>query len=302
VSRASFTIAYDGPALQAGVMDVRDLAPALLAVGQLFDAANSVLNAETAQVSVSVRATSHGSFEIAFQVAQTLQAQLTALFSSDTITAAINLKELVVGAGIGLIWLIRRLRGRQPDKIEKISEQSVRLTIDGEVFEVPLKLMRLYQDLAVRAAAEKVVAEPLRRDGIDTFEIREDTVPVLTVNKDEAAHFAKPTLPEETLVETTRRAAFSIIPLAFKEENKWRLYDGNTQISGRIDDEGFQQRVDSSQVAFSKGDILLCDVKITQKRTDHGLSTEYVVEKVVEHRPAARQLPLPFDETGTLKP
>jgi hypothetical protein len=56
------------------------------------------------------------------------------------------------------------------------------------------------------------------------------------------------------------------------------------------------QKVDSNQIAFAKGDILICDVKITQKRTSDGLKTEYVVEKVVEHRPAWRQLPLFDDE------
>jgi hypothetical protein len=69
MSRASFTIAYDGPALRDGAMDVRDLAPALLAVGQLFDAANTVLNQNEARVNVNVTATGDGSFEIFFEVA-----------------------------------------------------------------------------------------------------------------------------------------------------------------------------------------------------------------------------------------
>jgi hypothetical protein len=156
--------------------------------------------------------------------------------------------------------------------------------------------MRLYQDLAVRAAAQKVVADPLRRDGVDKFEVREDRRSLIIVSKEETEYFNKPEVPDEILVETTRRAAFSIISLAFKEENKWRLYDGNTQINATIEDEDFQQRVDSNQIAFAKGDILLCDVRVRQKQTSHGLSTEYAVEKVIEHRPALRQLPLLFDD------
>jgi hypothetical protein len=37
-----------------------------------------------------------------------------------------------------------KLRGRKPDKIERLSESHVRITIMGESFEVPLALMRLY--------------------------------------------------------------------------------------------------------------------------------------------------------------
>lgn len=299
MSKAAFTLAYDGPALREGAMDVRDLAPALLAVGQLFDAANSVLNDESAELKVNVTATGVGSFEISFEILQNLQARLTAIFTSGEVTAALNLKELVVGGASiigGVIWLIRKLRGHEPERVERLSDSEVRITFDGETFDVPMKLLRLYQDLAVRTAAQKVVYEPLMREGIDTFEVREDRRPIITINESEASFFMKPVLPEEVLVETTRRAAFSIISLAFKEDNKWRLHDGNTQISALIEDNDFQQRVDTNQIAFSKGDILICDVRITQRQTQAGLTTEYVVERVVDHRPALRQLPLLFDD------
>ncbi len=298
MSKASFTIAYDGPALRDGAMDVRDLAPALLAVGQLFDAANSVLNGDNARVNVQVTATGQGSFEIVFDLLQTLPQQLVGIFSGDTVTAALNLKELVitgVASAGGLVWLIKHLRGRKVERIEQLSESSVRLTIEGESIEVSITLLRLYQDIAVRTALQRVVDEPLKREGIEVFEIRENKRPIITVFQSEAIYFAKPELADEVLIQETRRSAFSIISLAFKEDNKWRLFDGNTQISALIEDQSFLQRVDANQIAFAKGDILLCEVRVTQKRTGEGLRTEYVVERVIEHRPAARQLPLLFD-------
>ena len=148
--------------------------------------------------------------------------------------------------------------------------------------------------MAVRNAAQKVVEEPLRREGIDKFAIIRNGQTATEVSKDEASSFARPTLPDEILTDDVRRAAFSIVSLAFKDDNKWRLFDGNTQISARIEDRDFLDRVDSNQIAFAKGDILICDVRVIQTRAVEGLKTDYVVERVVEHRPAIRQLPLSF--------
>jgi len=301
MSRSAVTIAYDGPALAGGVMDVRDLAPALLAAGQLIDAANSVMHGDKVRVSVQVVATGTGSFEIGLQVVETITSQIVALFTSPGATAAAALATFVFGtpAHKGIIWLIKRTRGKKPEKIERVSDATVRLTIDKETFEVPVTLLRLYQDMGVRVAAQRLIEQPLQKEGIDTFEVREGSTKILTVNKSEAGSFSRPEIPDEMLVDEVRRSAYSIISLAFKEENKWRLNDGNNPISAAIEDDDFLRRVDDNQIAFAKGDLLICDVRVTQKRTDSGLRTEYTVVKVVEHRPAARQIPFDFKETET---
>ena len=298
MSTATFVVVYDGPALREHAMDVRDLAPAMLALGQLFDAANTALHGDDRRIKVRVQATEPGSFQIAFEVVQTLGENLIALFSGPDATAAANLVTLVTGgtgATYGLFKLVKWLRGKSPSRVEKLPDNSVRLTIGDETLDIPLDLLRLYQDIPVRAAAQKVIEEPLKKDGIDSFEIRESGSTVVRVEKSEAVYFAKPQIPDETLVNELRRSAFSIISLAFKEDNKWRLNDGTNAISADIDDKDFLLKVDTNQVSFSKGDILICDVRVVQKQTDLGLRTEYTVERVVEHRPAARQLPLPLD-------
>lgn len=299
MSRAQFTIAYDGPALKGGTMDVRDLAPALLAVGQLIDAANSTLNRDDAKVSVNVKATRPGSFSISLEIIQSYSQQIAGLFAGTEVTAAANILALLGGgamAGKGLLWLIKRLRGCKPDRIERIDPEHVKIAFDGETIVVPLKMIRLYQDLAVRAAAERVVYEPLQREGIDRFIAFKDTDAEFAVTASEADAFKRPEGDEQILLDDVRRSAFSIVSLAFKDDNKWRLHDGNSQISTSIADEDFLRRVDRNEISFAKGDVLICDVRVRQSQTPNGLRTEYTVEKVVEHKHAPRQLTLHIED------
>ena len=96
---------------------------------------------------------------------------------------------------------------------------------------------------------------------------------------------------QEQLLDETRRQAFSIIGLSFKEDNKWRLTDGENTFSVSMKDATFQQRVDNNQEIFAKGDVLVCDLRTVQWQVEGGIKTEYEVIKVVNHRPA-RQLVL----------
>ena len=55
-----FSIKYDGPALATHQMDVRELAPALIALSSMLEEANRALYSDSAEVRVNV----NGSFNL----------------------------------------------------------------------------------------------------------------------------------------------------------------------------------------------------------------------------------------------
>ena len=284
--QVQFDIVYEGPAVAEGTMNVRDLAPAMLAVGEVFESANRVANGDRATINVNVRATSQGSFEILFEVVQT--AQQVGL-DPDLIKDAIGIKELLIGGGgigTGLFALMKFLRGRRPN-ITRVNDGLYTLRIDGETYEVPVELLRQYQDASVRNAIGRIV-RPVGEPGIDQVQIRENDQVIEEVTKDHLPSFEAPA-SEELLLDDVRTQAVSIVSLAFKNDNKWRLTDGSNTFSVSMKDDAFRSRVDSNEVAFAKSDVLVCNLRTIQWLTGRGVKTEYEVIRVVEHR-SARQL------------
>lgn len=289
-------VAFQGALLENNLMDVRDLAPALLALGQLFDEANRVLNGNKTQIKLQVKAHETGSFQILFNLSQSFASQISQFLTSDFVIAALNLKELIIGsstAGVSLFWLIKKLKGSKPDKLIDLGEGLIRIQFENNTFDVPVNLLRLYQDLAIRKATEEVL-RPLQREGIESFIIKEDDKVIQEVTKTQLPFFNVPILEDEKIISNESEAAYSIVSLTFKEDNKWRLFDGNSTINVNIQDEEFRKKVDQNLIYFSKGDILKCRVKTTQWRTTAGLRTEYEVLEVKEHLSGMRQLSL-FD-------
>lgn len=284
-----FDISYDGPALAEGRMNVRDLAQAMMAVGSLFESTNELLNGDRAEVNINVRATSSGSFHILFEILQNSSVNSI----TDVISTANQIVTFIIGSGtiaVGLFALVKWLRGRNP-KIEQINGGMFRLTLEnGETYDIPAELLRMYQDANVRAALAGTV-RPVKEEGIDVLEIREQDEVVVEITKGDVEYFDAPQL-QELILDETRTQAFSIISLAFREGNKWRLTDGQATFSVSMIDRDFQNRVDNNELAFAKGDVLVCDMRTVQWQTIQGLKTEYEIVSVNRHLPA-RQLSLP---------
>lgn len=85
---SDFRITYDGPALNMSEMDVRELAPALLAIGDLLTASVSVLCGDKIQPQVNVKGSfKTGSFGIDFVLVTDFLTRVKDIFTSDNAAA-----------------------------------------------------------------------------------------------------------------------------------------------------------------------------------------------------------------------
>lgn len=284
-----FKISYDGSALKNHEMNVSELGSALLSIGELLTTANYVVNGEMTKVSVRVKAHEAGSFEIAMVLE--LLKEAGEFLSSDFVTSVLNLKELLFmgGAGVyGLVSLIKKTKGKKPEKIEKNKDCTYTLTIENVTYTVSDNLFKLYSSRPTRAALEKVI-EPVSKDGISKFSVKDGDTETVSVEKKEREYFELPEPEDTKIIDEVRKGAYSIISLAFKEDNKWRLSDGQTTYSVAVKDEDFLKRVENNEISFAKNDVLVCEIHIQQWQTAQGLKTEYDLMKVDKHLPAYQQ-------------
>lgn len=304
MSKAGFIVSFDGPGVQEGRIDVRDLAPALMSLGRMIDAANLAINGQDRPIKVEVKAVAVGSFEVHLDAILSGWDLVKSIIDKGDVEEAKKLLEWLglLGlppAGITLFGLYRWLRGRSPERVVREVDNQFRFELDGLSLVVPFEVMRLYRERAVNQAVADLLAT-IRADAIDRIDFfvegssRETPIESLTAADRGCFHVADP--KPEPIVDTTNKLALSIRSLAFQEGNKWRLFDGQNVITATIADADFTDRVDRNMIRFAKGDILLCDVRTVQMQGFDGLKTEHTVLRVIEHKPAPDQIPLPFSE------
>lgn len=292
-----FSIKYDGPALATHQMDIRELAPALIALSELLEHANKAAYPDSNEVRVNVQGNfKGGSFGVDLIAVQTMAQQIVSLLNGDEATAAANLLGILGGLGLigggGVIALVKWLGGRKPSSIRTVGDKVVFELIDAEkreTFEVDLIAGKLYQTRIVRQTLARVV-KPLEREGVDVFACGKDGVTQAVITSDERVWFDLAASEADVVSNSLRQNVLLQIESAvFKDDNKWRFHDGSTAFFAEIADQTFVDRINSGDERFGKGDVLIADLRIIQSVTDNGLKQEYLVEKVHAHRDPLQQ-------------
>ncbi|MDQ6802333.1 MAG: hypothetical protein M3041_16045 [Acidobacteriota bacterium] len=293
---AHIEIAYDGSAVRDGSMDVEDLAPALLGVAALCKRANDILNGGAATVTINARSDfRRASFGIDLDVIQVLHTTAVgaiSLFTPENIKSAKEIAAilglLIVGddeAFTSLLGVIKLLRGKPPEKIEKKGDTYEIHSGGGDVLIVSGEVGRLIENKEVLEAAHQAL-RPLEKKGISSFQVKnrgsvmeELTPEVLPIfNSDpplliEAGH--------EVIADSTTDRAFLVVKPSFDPTLVWRLSDGLHGFDAHMDDDPFLRRVVAGDETFSAGTLMKARVQMKSVRTPDGrLKTEYRIKHV----------------------
>lgn len=294
-----FSLVYDGPSVTEGTIDARDLAPALLALADLIDAAAPMVSPPLATVSVRVKSEfPRGSFEILLSLSSLYDRMMT-IFSGQEASAWSNLFQILGISGRdllpGLLPLIKRARGRKPTSVTMTQNSTTTIIFEGdEPITVDSPVWKLFEDANARRAAEKLVS-PLVGRGIDSLKVKHDGHETFEVTESEAEYFKAPETRDDSSANDSQLWVTITAP-SFVPGNKWRVTDGTRSLLVTIEDPEFMRSVQDSRASFRKDDTLYITMRTTQWMSGGKLASEYSIIKVHEHQQILKQRPM--DELG----
>ncbi len=297
----NFQIVYDGPALENNEMDVYDLAPALMAVGQLMEETGVALYGKKLKIGVNVK----GSFKtgcFGIELNAISKGDFLDIFNNTSVVALATCITLLgftaKDAGKSIMQFILWLKNRKITKTIRIEgTDNITVYVDDDHFVIEEKALEIVRNQKIREAFEKIITKPLNKDGIDTFAITDVNnidKPIIKISKKDAIYFSMPEMGNEKLTDNDTIVSLQIINACFQDGNKWKFTDGSQSFFAEIADKDFITKVNKNEAVFGKDDILKVKINLTQWLTDNGIKPEYTILEVLEHRSGQRQIDL-FD-------
>ena len=303
----TFRIGFEGPGVDNGEIDVLDLAPALLALGELVQTANSVLNQDRAKARLIVRASENGSFIAVLALDVSFITDLLDKLAAhgQGITAAKDLTNILLAAGggvgavgAGVFAALRALRGRKIEKIVDNSDGTKTLIGGGNSVIVEKRTLILLQSPGVREMTEMFARSALRAKGVEGIRImrEKDTgAPDVRLEHTDIPALSMPSQDEAEVIETTheREGLLKIVTGQFQEGYKWRFSDGSNTFTADMKGTDFLTRMENAEIRLSKHDTLKCRIRETQTLQGSNLRTDIEITAVTKYIPGPRQLTFP---------
>jgi len=299
VSEADFEVAYDGPAVANGTMDVFEFAPALLAMGKLVRRANQVVNGDAATVSVKVKTSpAPGSFPADLRlILDTVQQQGALLVTMDAPQLLFMLGLLGDwGDGVGRINsfldLLKRLRGKKPEiAYQDPPGVSLIINIDGDNNMVNADVWNLGRDGQAREYARDML-EPVTREGVTAFQVRRNKKVVASISKEEAEDILRGDSYARDDDDGLDHGEFTkwvyATPRSWSEGKTWHFVDnqGDTFVAA-IEDKMFWADVHEDRIHFTEHTQFRVRGEWFQQRNKAGkLLIRHTVTHVLDRRGA----------------
>lgn len=287
-------------------VNVFELAPALLGLGEILQEANRALGNES-EISVNVRPFAPGSFiaDIVLYAHSNVPLLLTAAEALRNLETVLKSLGLVKGAVVSVIAGLRKL-GAKPTKVEQIAPNQYRysadnnnsITVDGDVH-------ALMQNAVIHNHFYNVLGRPTQHDNIDgleTFLADAEEETKVTVTKQDAAvlkEYSESTPPQaEGVKEVKNIADYYLKPKRISvegEPDNWSFRIGREKDILKVDvvrDQDFLDKVRRGTYKLTKDDLLLAEVTTTQKVSGQSIiSSSIELTRVKEYTPATPKHP-----------
>lgn len=306
MSDTTFRFIFDGPGFVDHQVDVADLAPALMALGNVVRSANKAINGNRAEARLKMKASAEGSFDAILSIDVSFLKAMADLLDQAAghkgrIATAKELTDLLINCGAitggawGLFAVLKHLRGKRPDRIQDMGDGTTLITQDGVKTIVDNRTLILLQDPPTWESSQDFGRKLSRIPGLSEVRFDDGSGPDVSIPKGELASLdLPPPVEDEAIVTSTEREAWlKIVTAPFRDGYVWRFSDGGEKtFTATVEDESFFNKVASGQVALSANDTLRCRIVETQTLAAGGLTKETAIKAVIDFVPGAKQMRL----------
>lgn len=175
----SFTVKYNGRAVESHEMNVNDLAKSLLGISGVLEQTTRVINGKNSNIFVKIKGSfKPGSFDV----------YIVTLLTCTGIQAVLNIVNIVgfVGDSVqSLIWLYKQTKGEPVESVEHVDSNNVKLTFKNcSDLTVNMYIADAYQNDAIKKELRNMVL-PLENDDMSDIAFLKDGIEQEKITRNE---------------------------------------------------------------------------------------------------------------------
>ena len=121
-----------------------------------------------------------------------------------------------LGAVKGVVWLVRKLRGRKINNVEIKGDQTI-IHTEGDTYNITINEYKVLRDPNVRKAL-KALVDPMKSEGVDDLQVGVEGQEPVSIPRNERDYFGINALPEEEIAVDESHRVIEVVSPTFRQE------------------------------------------------------------------------------------